>query len=325
MSQRSLLSLNGAPADVEAVPAWATRVRDRVKAIAKNISLLESERQQLLSMLCDADLGEIELSQDTPPQQEVAVVHSARVSVNSAAQSVIDLVSIENDDSCPPTPVLDSQLPPLSPQFTDNGENAGDLSNIDPRELSFELPPLNKNSDDPQDLPTDQVGMSFQPVPKEKPRVFKPEEWSLIDWSKLDLDVLKQCMSYFGLKPSGGRNHMINQMKQIFQFACGDEDEKPPEPELGSKEQMFEEFSALIQGNHTLYEKIILFETVDLADVYAFLQSERKESWKNLSLGVVKEYLDRVGVQYSTTTANNRPVVKRRRKDPTLRKSISCP
>jgi hypothetical protein len=323
MSQQSLLTISGIPENDSAIPSWAARVRDRVKAVTKSIISLETERQHLLSMLWDAGLGDLELSQEDFKCEIIDQKNSARRSVVSV-DSVIDLISDVNDDqdvqmrsdletalSCPPTPLLESENEDLSPRFTDD-ENAGDIQNIDPRELSFELPK------------------------KECQRVFNVEEWSMIDWGKMEPVNLKKCMTFFGIKPSGGKTHMINQMKEIFRYACGETNESSVSSTDWTKERMFEEFNALIQDNHELYEKIILFESVELVDVYAFLQTQRKETWKSFSLAIVREYLDTVGVQYSNTTknahANGRPVdyddphpKKRRRKRGELRKSISCP
>ena len=320
MSQQSLLRLSGVPAENSAIPGWATRIRDRVRVIAKNISVLEVERQHLLSMLWDAGLGDLELSQ--------AEDQSGRRSVASVPLSIIDLVS---EESFPPTPVLDSPVGSMEPRFSDVGlENDGGIANIsardsrfkneiediNPRELSFELPT---------------EAQSVAPM-KGETRVFKPEEWTMIDFSKMDLEKLKLCMSTFGLKTSGGKAHMINHLKHIFQYACGDSvATEPPSTIAGSKEQMFEQFSGLIQDNHELYERIILFESVELSDVHAYLQTKRKEEWQHFSLNCVREFLDSVGVQYSNTSGNEQRGKRRRKVILTddnrriLRKSISCP
>ena len=270
------------------IPIWASQVTDRIRSIAKTINSLELERQQLLSMLWDAGL------QNFP-------VESENVCENVESESPCNKVE--------PDGALDKQLP--APSFTPpNGftsvqcayEDVRDEENIDPRELSFQLP-----------VKADGNGTGL--------RIFKPEEWKQIDWGKLDQDKLKACMLEFGLKPSGGKGNMISHLKRIFQYI--DEDQPGPSPakEGLSKAEMFEEFGALIQHNNELYEKIILFESVELSTVHSYLETKR-DRWRNFSINLVREYLDSVGVQYSNTSANADP---RRRPKKRLRKSISCP
>jgi hypothetical protein len=303
ISQQSLLNLSGAPLNEGAVPGWAARVRDRVRVIAKNINTLEIERQHLLSMLWDAGLGDLELTQLEGDNSD------ARKSHVSHPLSVIDLMS---EESYPPTPVIESPVGPMKPRFSDasleNDENIANLNSVvEPAET---VPTSPKN---------------VVEVTKECSRVFRPDEWRLMDFSKLDADKLKLCMTAFGLKSSGGKNHMINHLKRIFEYACGESLEVPEGPQSGTKEEMFDQFNGLIQGNYELYEKIILFESVELSNVFEFLQNHRSETWKHFSLNAVREYLDSVGVQYSNTAGNERNKKRKKINVRVLRKSISCP
>jgi hypothetical protein len=210
---------------------------------------------------------------------------------------------VEPDKTLGTQPETLSCTPPcgfVSAGFQD--ENLRDEENIDPRELSFQLPPK-----------ADGNGTGLL--------IFKPEEWKQIDWSKLDLDKLKACMLEFGLKPSGGKGNMISHLKRIFQYIDGDQPVPSPAKEGLTKAEMFEEFGGLIQDNNELYEKIILFESVELSMVHSYLETKR-ERWRNFSINLVREYLDSVGVQYSNTSANADPC---RRAKKRLRKSISCP
>jgi hypothetical protein len=171
-----------------------------------------------------------------------------------------------------------------------------------------------------------------------KPRVFKPEEWQLIGWEKLSVGELKKWLFEFGLKPSGGRSQMVSQLKQIFEYMAGGPEAITALPKMFTKQDLFAEFSVLIQENHVLYEKIILFESVELAEVHSFLQSRRREQWPPVSQWTVREFLESIGAQFSNTAGNAatsgrvrihpndaREGAPRKKVRRHLRKSISCP
>ena len=303
---------------------------------------MELERQHLLSMLWDAGLCDFHLL-DEDPTDNLSVIESSTVPVHSrssessirSATSVIDLVGddseshISNEPKHPidtayreqwnPKPFCSSSAAHVCGVEDASLENIGDVANIDPHELSFEIQGQNHIA-------------PSQPAALAR-RVFKPEEWKLIDWSALENEKLKTCMVHFGLKPSGGKASMVANLQRIFQFL--DEDtskECVPELTAGddslSREEMFEEFSRLIQGNAELYEKIILFESVELGSVHRFLETKRhKERWRSFSLNMVRDYLENAGVQYNNTTSHAGPTeeANRRKKRRHLRKSISCP
>lgn len=194
-----------------------------------------------------------------------------------------------------------------------------DIGNLDPRELSFELPKV-------------------LPLEPPKQRVYKPEEWLLIDWEKMSVGELKKWLYEFGMKPSGGRGHMVCQLKLIFEYITSDGAQVTSLPRAFTKQDLFAEFSALIRDHHVLYEKIILFESVELADVVEFLLSKRREEWPSVTQWTVREFLETIGAQFSNTTGNAsangririhasdaREEAPRKKVRRHLRKSISCP
>ena len=237
-------------------------------------------------------MGDSEIeSSSTPPLDEEKVKHVDWESFpvgkvpqdrNVSMGSVIDLVS-ENgrDDSiqgfgsprftpkegCAPTPRMASSA---------EKENDGDLDNLDPRELSFTLPP--------------------QPV-----RVYNPKEWELVDWEKISQEELKNWMQFFGMKTTGGKAFMIRTLRDVLKYIT----EGELVPRSGSKEDLFNEFSDVIKEETTLYEKILLFEPVEVNEVHALLKSRKKTHWTQLSLACVREYLELVGAQVCHTSANS--------------------
>jgi hypothetical protein len=300
---------------------------------------MELERQHLLSMLWDAGFCDFHLldesaiedtSINVTPKAETRNI--PREFSECSKVSVIDLVGEDSEShiSNKRKRSVDSPYQGWKDQKSDDSsdpyllmaaaipvENLGDVANIDPHELSFEIQGRIEN--EPSSVASDR-------------RVFKPEEWKMIDWGALEVEKLKECMLHFGLKPSGGKGSMISNLKRIFQYLEESPENDGPDllstdPGL-SREEMFVEFSRLIHDNAELYEKMILFESVDLGAVHRFLESRRdKVRWRTFSLNVVRDYLENAGVQYSNTTGNGgmNEESHRRKKRRQLRKSISCP
>ena len=379
MNQSSLLSLSGIPQNADQLNSWAQRIRTRICAISRGMVKLESERQQLLGMLWDAGLHEYEVddapSEPSSPLPYMCTPNAANpdgpglrekrssilssIHPSASMHSVVDLLSDEEDRpvsiaatlrlpdssalvdvfSCPPTPRLSSQ--DHQAPFQNGGEidrlvseHLDEVGDIDPHELSYVLPSANENAP---------PGNQTQPNER---RVFKPWECDQIDWAKLSLAELKQWMQFFGMKTTGGKAFMISQLSNVFKYVGTDEAVPLPSSSsapVATKEDLFGVFSQLIHTNVALYEKIILFESVDVGDVYKFLRAADPDL--KFRFQVVKEYLDRIGAQYSNTASNayfnggqtgrrarededsqrsghNGPAKKSRKQ---LRRSITCP
>ena len=325
MSQSSLLVTSKIPNQPQLLVTWSLRIRDRISAIGRNLISLESERQHLLSMLWEAGMAECEIEMDQchPENVSISVDGGFRANEtlnqqrepNESRGSIIDLISEDGTPesrkgfdapkftpahACDATPRIESR----------DKENDGDFSNLDPRELSFALPP--------------------QPI-----RVHKPNEWELIDWEKVPIELLKEWMQFFGIKTTHGKAFMIRTLKEIFIYVSSEE---AVGQARGSKEETFNEFSEVIREEGSLYEKIILYEPVEMSEVHALLRLKKKPHWQ-LSQASVREYLDLVGAHYSNTSLNSGgnfgAFLTRKRREPAhaddrkkqrrLRVSISAP
>ena len=332
--------------------AWAERVRSRICSISKSMAKMESERQNLLSMLWEAGLPEYEVMDSelvhsqisfrpTPDAIGVPVTESrahhksqptsvveSTIGVESV-YSVIDLVSDEDGMSvhipcdteaghdCPPTPLVESVA--LEP--TREPEQV-----VDPLELSFTLPPA-----------------AVAPEPVQEERVFRPWESQSIAWENMGLQELKQWMQFFGMKTTGGRGHMVNQLSYIFRYIGSvDVPVTTTVRSAPSIEEIFRGYTNMVKADKELYERIVLFEHVEISDVYDSLKARQTRDVP-VTLKNVKDFLCVSGVQFSNTSDKQnigRKRVKRKSRRESvydddlidkkktrreLRRSITCP
>ena len=206
--------------------------------------------------------------------------------LNESTGSIIDLVS-EDGNACSRAEFDSPRFTPIAAKCAPtprimglDKENEGDLMNLDPRELSFTLPPI-------------ETGAA---------RVYKPSEWGLVDWNAVSQEQMKEWMQFFGVKTTGGKAFMVRTMKEVFRYIS--DAGSGVNEEVKSKEGLFNEFSEVIKEEIDLYERIILFEPVGLNEVHALLRHKKKPHWQ-LSLACVREYLDITGAQYCNTSTNS--------------------
>ena len=224
--------------------------------------------------------------------------------------------------------------PPRSTSYDD------EMLCIDPKELSFHLeadensPPFHQHADNEMNTGD---------------RVYRFWEFNLIDWDGLKITELKQWMQFFGMKTSGGRKYMVRQLKDIFDYLA----DKGDQPKLASridsvpsapnKELIYSKITQAIKSEKLLYEKILMFESLEVPEIQATLLRSHPDMASVLSLKNLKEYVQLMGVQVSNTSENNATNLRRARKKhrrqsvydddlvPSkpgkrqLRKSLTCP
>ena len=333
MIQASLLTTTDIPDNDLALQKWAERIRSRIMSLTKQVASLEEEKRTLLIKLQEASMSTMEMDIDRPPnavspgatvsyfESVVECVHDSGpvsiVDLVQSSQSVsdagnTDLIMDNNwqpDEAVCPEVEVDSPFPDEVDSF---------LGKLDPRELNFDASPRMMENSPPPNI----TGAS-----SEKRRLYKVSEFLDVDWDEVTSGELKQWLQFFGLKPAlGGRKVMVEKLGQIFKYISGctaDDYLKPPDDHLSARHQLFAKFRNLIVSNPEIYEKIVCFESIDIGEVFQYLGDSITD--KTFSVKHVKEYLDQINVQYSTTSEkfSKKRVVSR--KPRTVRKSISCP
>lgn len=343
MIQTSLLVKTDTPSEPDALGKWVERVRGRLVSISNQICTLENEKRSLLAKLQEAGLSSMPLElNDTDrhlPERETTsrtipscVRGTPVVSVNESVP-VVDLLESSQSQIVPDSDAdnkmdldLAQNYPPPSPPSDESGDTElrdSVLDDLDPRELSFDLDHIDQSENDPpQNVCTDSNS-----------RVYKLDDFHEIDWEAITPVELKQWLQLFGVKPAlGGRKMMVNKLRDIFNYIMGNSESSPittksdAHADDDSRHSLFRCFRTQIMSNSDLYEKIVCFETVDVAQVYIYLTQVVSD--KSFSIKHVKEYLDRVHVQYCTTSEKfkkRRPKLNAIKKVRCVRKSISCP
>jgi len=359
MPQSSLLSAVTVPSDPSLLRAWADRIRGRICSLSRNITRLEDERQTLLSMLWEAGFHEYEIPTSTSdssatslngvmPEPICAVtshddMRSSDVSEGSSIRSepiltsVIDLVS-ECDDESPKNICI-----PFMAREPDSA----------PLEIpEIKYPPMQVVPEDDTSL-NHPLAVTDENIPVENlsvkgrnDRIYRPwQDGTVIAWDRMELAELKQWMQFFGMKPSGGKAFMISQLKTMFGYINRISPSSTPDdpPRNLPATESFAVYTDMIRAITPLYERIILFENVEVSEVMYALTSVSRPHNVPLSIKLVKDYLAFIGAQFSNTSDNQNHKFKRenrRRKrresvDDTeipiprtkrqLRRSITCP
>ena len=325
MAQASLLVSAGIPTNPCQLAGWAERIRDRVCAISKAVYSLELEKQTLVSMLNEAGMSDFACT-DTSMcvDDRFSVGMSFRVTPSAknacfsqqTAQSIVDLLSEEDTSVCsstptaicpptplyasPPTPTLVSPPPPIHTGKID------ELEGIDPRDLTFE-------------------GFSCASA---STRVLRVSEFSHINWVKVPTSDLKEWAKFFGMKPAQSRNVLVSEFTRFFNYlAAPSAAESTHEYTHKHDNTHTELFISAIKQKESLYERILLYETVEITEVYEYL----KKIVPNTSMKLVKDFFASQQLHCGNTTTNlkrkqpreiNEPPKKTRRE---LRRSITCP
>lgn len=310
----SLLLSAGIPTKPDLLDAWAGRIRDRVGAISKRILSLELEKQDLLALLDEAGFSAFCI-QEEQPQFTPSV---------ASRKSIIDLE--DDEESVAETLRLPDSLP-LNEEIDENQQLVCDSENHANVEFDEELEGIN-----PMDLTYDEDHC----LNKQEDRVFSSSEFQLIDWNKVSASDLKEWAKFFGMKPALGKQFLIAEFKNFFQYLGGGGQKVVADSfaaEKSQTEKLHEDFVFHIKSNPTLYDRILLFESVEIGEVYEFLKT--KIMTTGFSLKCVKDFFTQNQLHFSNTAGNLRrkkrgaaavneqePPPKTRRQ---LRRSITCP
>ena len=178
-----------------------------------------------------------------------------------------------------------------------------ELEGINPADLTYILP-----EDENQ-------------VPNIPSRIFLLSEFHLIDWERVSLAEIKEWAVFFGMKPAQGRKFLVSELCRFFEIVSVS---FAPHREESNATSLTDMFIEAIKSEPSIYERILLYETIELSEIYDLLKKKNSISF---SQKCVKDFLTTQQLHSSNThkiPKQEKPeeVVKTRRE---LRKSITCP
>ncbi len=285
MAQASLLLQLKIPTNEDDKRKWSERMRSQITKLSKTILELESQKQQLLARLAEAD--EIEADVDEPMDSlEPAVLPHPSPGLSPARDSsIIDLLSQES--------VTENRSRTFTGQV-----HSGPNALLESSENA--CPNLSGSDIRPDPAPsTTEV------------RVYRPEEFDMIDWSKLSVPELKEWASFFGMKSSGGRQLLLSELQKIFKYLRNELIVPGELPALQfDKQEIFKQLSVSLRSNVFLYERVLVFESLEFDELFTYFKSSFSQDGggrlpPNFK-GLVREFLDEHHVQFNTTTENIR-------------------
>lgn len=338
MPQSSLLSAVKVPSDPSLLKAWAERIRGRICSLSRNIAGLEDERENLLSMLWEAGFHEYEMPTSVSDSSATSLYHlipeplgaisshddvrSSNVSDVSSVRSgpllksVIDLVS-ECDDELPENIRI-----PFTAQQPDSASLEIPEIQYPPTQV---VPEDDTSLNHPLAVTDENIPVKYFGVNGQSDRMYRPwQDGAVIAWDRMELAELKQWMQFFGMKPSGGKAFMISQLKSMFGYINGTSPSSTPDepPRTLTATESFAVYTDMIKAITPLYERIILFENVEVSEVMDALTSVSRPDNVPLSIKLVKDYLAFIGAQFSNTSENQNHKYKRKNRRRKRRESV---